>query len=474
MSREVVVVDGVRTPYARAGTELKDVSAADLGRIVIVELLARTEFDPKGLDQVIFGNIAQPRTPSTSRGSRRSRPGVPGRVPAFTVEPALRLGRCSRSWTRTTGSQRATPRRSWPRASSRCRRSRCSTRRRARTSSPTSSRRGTSGGRIARGLAVPAAALQARDRPADGPDRRRVRPEHGGDGRDPREGAPASRARSRTPSPCARTSASTLAREKLAEEIVPVPIPPKLRAARDAGQRRPREPDDGGAREAEAVLRPKFGTVTAGNSSQITDGGAAALVMSAERREGARLQAAREDPRLRILFARARAHGPRPGRRDAARAEEGRAVVEGHRPRRDQRGLRRAGARLRESVPVGGVAREVRARAGPSARSTGSARTSTAARSRSAIRSDPRANRLVTTLLREMRRRGTQFGLATMCIGGGQGGAAVVASSRPHDRLRSHSRGGRPGRPDLRSRRARRSTSSRPPSSRSWATSSCA
>ena len=36
------------------------------------------------------------------------------------------------------------------------------------------------------------------------------------------------------------------------------------------------------------------------------------------------------------------------------------------------------------------------------------------------------ANRLVTTLLREMRRRGTQFGLVTMCIGGGQGGAAVL------------------------------------------------
>ena len=36
------------------------------------------------------------------------------------------------------------------------------------------------------------------------------------------------------------------------------------------------------------------------------------------------------------------------------------------------------------------------------------------------------AQRLVTTLLREMRRRGTQFGLATLCIGGGQGGAVVV------------------------------------------------
>ena len=49
MSREVVVVDGIRTPYARAGTELKDVPAEELGRIVITELLARTEFVPSWL-----------------------------------------------------------------------------------------------------------------------------------------------------------------------------------------------------------------------------------------------------------------------------------------------------------------------------------------------------------------------------------------------------------------------------------------
>ena len=61
MSREVVVVDGLRTPYARAGTELKDVSADELGRVVSVELLARTNFDPEDLDEVVFGNITTPK-----------------------------------------------------------------------------------------------------------------------------------------------------------------------------------------------------------------------------------------------------------------------------------------------------------------------------------------------------------------------------------------------------------------------------
>jgi acetyl-CoA acyltransferase len=35
-------------------------------------------------------------------------------------------------------------------------------------------------------------------------------------------------------------------------------------------------------------------------------------------------------------------------------------------------------------------------------------------------------SRLILTLLKEMQRRNVQFGLATLCIGGGQGGAVVV------------------------------------------------
>ena len=85
MSREVVIVDGVRTPYAKAGTLLKDVPAQELARIVITEILARTGFDPAELDHVIFGNIAQP--PDAVNLSRVAAllAGVPARVPAFTV-----------------------------------------------------------------------------------------------------------------------------------------------------------------------------------------------------------------------------------------------------------------------------------------------------------------------------------------------------------------------------------------------------
>jgi acetyl-CoA acetyltransferase len=69
------------------------------------------------------------------------------------------------------------------------------------------------------------------------------------------------------------------AHEKLAEELCPVYSPPAKRVViADNGPRK------GQSIEALAKLRPVFdrknGTVTAGNSSQITDGAAALLVMS--------------------------------------------------------------------------------------------------------------------------------------------------------------------------------------------------
>ena len=58
--RDVVLIDGYRTPFAKAGTALKDVHAAELGRIAVSELLARAGVDPAEIDEVILGNVAQP------------------------------------------------------------------------------------------------------------------------------------------------------------------------------------------------------------------------------------------------------------------------------------------------------------------------------------------------------------------------------------------------------------------------------
>lgn len=48
---------GVRTPFAKAGTVLKDLSAIDLGKLAVAELLQRTELDGKLVDAVVYGTV---------------------------------------------------------------------------------------------------------------------------------------------------------------------------------------------------------------------------------------------------------------------------------------------------------------------------------------------------------------------------------------------------------------------------------
>lgn len=58
MSR-IAIVDGIRTPFVRAWTDFWDLPAQELGRIAVRELLERTAIDPGKIDEVIFGSVAQ-------------------------------------------------------------------------------------------------------------------------------------------------------------------------------------------------------------------------------------------------------------------------------------------------------------------------------------------------------------------------------------------------------------------------------
>lgn len=58
--RDVVIVEGVRTPFVKAGGAFKNVHAADLGKTVIKELIARTNLDVNVVEEVIFGNAGNP------------------------------------------------------------------------------------------------------------------------------------------------------------------------------------------------------------------------------------------------------------------------------------------------------------------------------------------------------------------------------------------------------------------------------
>jgi acetyl-CoA acyltransferase len=53
----VAIVAGLRTPFAKQLTAYKDLSALDLGKLVVTELLARAEIEPSLIDQVVFGQV---------------------------------------------------------------------------------------------------------------------------------------------------------------------------------------------------------------------------------------------------------------------------------------------------------------------------------------------------------------------------------------------------------------------------------
>ncbi|HEV8232671.1 MAG TPA: thiolase family protein [Thermoanaerobaculia bacterium] len=426
MSREVVIVEGLRTPYAKAGTLLKDVPAQELARIVITELLARTGLEASELDHVIFGNIAQPPDAVNLARVAALLAGVPQRVPGVTVN-------------RLCGSGLQSIVDAWYRISS-----------------------GNADAIIAGGVEsmsnIPflysresqeifTEVFTARDLRKRLAAASRFRPKHFKPEIGLQQGL--------TDAVCGLNMGETaevlakehhisreeqdefalrshrrvtLARAKLAEEIVPVPVPPKYAdmAIADNGVR------ENQTMEALAKLRPyfdpKFGTVTAGNSSQITDGGAATLVMSAQ---AAAAHGYRPLGRVRgFAFV-----GVEPERMGLGPAAATPLALKRARVAWQDIGL----VELNEAFAAQclAVARVFPSREWHERYGTGGPIgeidwEKTNVNGGAIALGHPvgsSANRLVTTLLKEMHRRDVQFGLATMCIGGGQGGAVVVEAT---------------------------------------------
>jgi len=55
--RRVAIVAGVRTPFAKAGTAFKSISAIDLGKLCVAELLQRTNLDGREVQALVFGTV---------------------------------------------------------------------------------------------------------------------------------------------------------------------------------------------------------------------------------------------------------------------------------------------------------------------------------------------------------------------------------------------------------------------------------
>jgi len=82
---DIVLAAGLRSPWARAGVRFRQEDAGHLGAVVARELLARTSLDPAEIDEVIVGCVGQPHDQANIARVIALRAGVPRHVPARTV-----------------------------------------------------------------------------------------------------------------------------------------------------------------------------------------------------------------------------------------------------------------------------------------------------------------------------------------------------------------------------------------------------
>jgi acetyl-CoA acyltransferase len=425
--RRVAIVAGVRTPFAKAGTVLKSISAIDLGKLCVAELLQRTNLDGKEVHSLVFGTvIPSVLSPNIAREVSLL-PQLPKGVQAYTVSRA------------------------------------CASANQAITDAADQIALGHLDVAIAGGSEslsnIPilhaqgfadalVLASKARSLPARLKALARIRPKD----LVPVTPAIAEPSTGETMGQSAEKMAklNSIAREeqdhfalrshrlaaagttdgRLTAEIMPVYVPPKFDSilTSDNGIR------EDTSYEALAALKPvfdrKYGSVTAGNSSPLTDGGACVLLMSEERARSLgytplgiiRSYAyAALDPGEQLLQAPVLA-APVALKRaglslkdiDLVEMHEAFAaqVLSNLKGFESKYWAERAGF----SQPVGEVDRAKLNVMGGSI-AIGHPFGATGAR-------------ITTTLLNELRRRGGQFGLMTVCAAGGMGFAMVVERTR--------------------------------------------
>jgi len=425
--RRVAIVAGVRTPFAKAGTALKSISAIDLGKLCVAELLQRTNLDGKEVQALVFGTVIPSVVAPNIAREISLLPLLPKGVQAYSVSRA------------------------------------CASANQAITDAADQIALGHIDVAIAGGSEslsnIPilhaqgfaealVLASKARSLPARLKALSRIRPKD----LVPVTPAIAEPSTGETMGQSAEKMAklNAIAREeqdhfalrshrlaaagtadgRLTAEIMPVYVPPKFDSILTS---------DNGIREDTsyeqlAALKPvfdrKYGTVTAGNSSPLTDGGACVLLMNEERAKALGYPVlgiirsyayAALDPGEQLLQAPVLA-APVALKRAGLTLKD-MDLVEMHEAFAAQvlsnlKGFESKwwAERAGFSQPVGEVDRAKLNVMGGSI-AIGHPFGATGAR-------------ITTTLLNELRRRGGQFGLMTVCAAGGMGFAMVVERTR--------------------------------------------
>ncbi len=83
--QEVVIVSGARTPIGRFGGAFKDVSASELGSLVIRSALEQANIRPDQVDEVVLGNALQTAEAGYAARLASIGAGIPDEVPTIAI-----------------------------------------------------------------------------------------------------------------------------------------------------------------------------------------------------------------------------------------------------------------------------------------------------------------------------------------------------------------------------------------------------
>ncbi len=85
MKERIAIIAGFRSPMTKAGGALKNLTAHDLGARIAKEVVIRSKIDPNEIDEVIIGNVAQPPEAANIARVIALKADLPEKIPAFTV-----------------------------------------------------------------------------------------------------------------------------------------------------------------------------------------------------------------------------------------------------------------------------------------------------------------------------------------------------------------------------------------------------
>jgi acetyl-CoA acyltransferase len=88
MPERVAIIRGLRTPFAKAGTLYSRLDALELGKLVVMELIQRAGIDAADIDAVVFGTVIPSVKASNIAREIILGTGLPRSIPAHTVSQA--------------------------------------------------------------------------------------------------------------------------------------------------------------------------------------------------------------------------------------------------------------------------------------------------------------------------------------------------------------------------------------------------